>query len=102
MHEVLVGLGRSSWHDPERDASLGARFRHGPQVERAASVGGLYLEAGLPPEHRGVLEPGEETFGEPPGRCLGLTDLSEGAVGLFAVAAQAGERALLETHPSSP
>src|SRR5829696_7637199 len=101
VHEVLVGLGRRARHDPEGDTRLGAPSRYGPQVERTAGVGALYLEPGLPAEHRRVLQPGEETLGEPSGRRLRLADSPQRAVGLPAVAAQALEGALLETHRPS-
>ena len=64
VHEILLGLGRRAWHDRERDAGLTAWSSHGPQVERRTSVGGLYLEPGLPPQYRRILEPREETLGE--------------------------------------
>src|SRR5918994_1926018 len=101
VHEILVGLGRGTWNEPEGDACLGAPSRRGPQVERAAGVGTLYLEPGLPAEHRRVLQPGEETLGEPSGLRLGLADSPERAIGLLPVANQALEGALLETHPPS-
>src|ERR687898_2401267 len=68
VHEVLIGLGRRARHDPERDAGLTAWSRHGTQVERPAGVGGVYLEPGLPPQYRRILEPREETRGEVAGR----------------------------------
>src|SRR5215204_7780083 len=102
VHEVLVGLGGRAGHQPERDAGFVPEPGHGPEVEGPAGVGGLDLKSGLPPQYRRILESRRKTSEETARYRFHFPDLSQGAVGLFAIAAQAGQRALLETQDPNP
>ncbi|HEV8045452.1 MAG TPA: hypothetical protein VGP38_09745, partial [Rubrobacter sp.] len=60
--------------EPEGDAGLRVWSGNHPQVEHAARVDGLRLEAGLATEDRHVFEPAEEALGEAARDVFGLAD----------------------------
>lgn len=98
VHQVLVGLRRSTADDSEREPGLGGRSCDRSEHHHPLVALGLHTEPGLAREHRRALQTGEEPPREPPCPVLGLLHGGQGRVRLLPVAAQAREGALLEPH----